>query len=75
MNGETPSDRARVLVVDDDPTFGGLIADLLRDKGHEVVLCAAPADALDRAKGVRFQAAVVDLVMPGMGGLELAEQL
>jgi putative nucleotidyltransferase with HDIG domain len=71
----SPSDRARVLVVDDDAAFGGMIAEVLRDKGHETVACISPDEALARANESSFETAVVDLMMPGMGGLELADHL
>jgi putative nucleotidyltransferase with HDIG domain len=72
---DAPSDRARVLVVDDDPTFGGLVADLVRQKGHDAVQCLSPQEALEHARTTRFDTAIVDLVMPGMGGIELADRL
>ena len=70
-----PADRARLLVVDDDAAFGGMIADLLRERGHQVTTHTSGHEALARAKDSAYEAAVLDLVMPAIGGLELADRL
>jgi putative nucleotidyltransferase with HDIG domain len=66
---------SRVLVVDDDAAFARLVAEALKERGFEPIVCAAPQDALDRASDGNVGAAVLDLLMPGMGGLELADRL
>jgi response regulator RpfG family c-di-GMP phosphodiesterase len=75
VNAETSHERARVLVVDDDATLGEMIVELLRDKGHEALYCATPEESLERAGHMALDVAVVDLVMPGMGGIELADRI
>jgi putative nucleotidyltransferase with HDIG domain len=75
VNNERPEDRARILIVDDDATLGDMIAELLRDKGHAVLHCTSPDEALERAVEQPFDAAVVDLIMPSMRGIELADRL
>jgi putative nucleotidyltransferase with HDIG domain len=72
VNPEKSEDRGRVLVVDDDAAFGGLIAELLREKGHDPVHFITPEDALEAIGEGSFDAAIIDLVMPTMTGLELA---
>ena len=67
--------RARVLILDDEPAFAGLIAEILGDRGFDPVVAKNAQDALDKAADGSFPVAVVDLVMPDMGGLELAERL
>jgi putative nucleotidyltransferase with HDIG domain len=67
--------RPKVLVVDDDATFAQMTAEILTEAGYDVTTCLDPREAIERAGQVRFSAAVIDLVMPGMGGLELARQL
>ena len=66
---------ARVLIVDDEPAFAALIAEILGDRNFDPVIAKSAQDALDRAADGSFPVAVVDLVMPDMGGLELAERL
>jgi len=67
--------RHRLLVVDDDPAFAKTVADALEDRDIEVVAFSHPLTALESARQVHYSAAVVDLVMPEMDGLELAREL
>lgn len=67
--------RDRALVVDDDAAFGNMIAEVLREKGYDASSCTSPEDALARTADGSCQAAVIDLVMPGMGGLDLAARI
>ncbi len=68
-------DRDRVLVVDDDVSFGGMVAETLADRGYDACFVEGPVEALERSQLDRFDAVLVDLLMPGMGGLELADKL
>src|SRR5258708_6120987 len=64
---------SKILVVDDEPSFGGLVAEVLTERGFETVSLSDPLEALEKARDGSFAAAVLDLVMPKMGGLELAD--
>ena len=64
-----------VLVVDDDPAFARTVADALADRDIEASPISDPREALDLARRTPFAAAVVDLIMPDMDGLELAREL
>jgi len=66
---------ARVLIVDDEQAFGEMVSEVLGDTGYETVLATDPAAAIEQAAGGGFAVAVVDLVMPGMGGLQVAEKI
>jgi putative nucleotidyltransferase with HDIG domain len=61
----------RVLVVDDDPAFAQVMADLLMEKGFHVVATDDPDRALKTA-AEGCDVAILDLKMPRIGGLELA---
>jgi putative nucleotidyltransferase with HDIG domain len=65
----------RVLIVDDDASFAEMVSEILREKGWEPVCFTEPARALAQLGETEVLAAVVDLVMPGMDGLELADQI
>ncbi|MFV0662933.1 ANTAR domain-containing response regulator [Denitromonas sp.] len=65
----------RVLIVDDDRVILNLLAEGLRDLGYEVSTAVTGADALKRVAEQRFDLAVLDMRMPGMPGLELAQAL
>ena len=69
------SSAPRVLVVDDDSAFRALVCQILADKGYDAVGAPSATDALTHVGDGTFLAAVVDLVMPDMGGIELADRL
>jgi putative nucleotidyltransferase with HDIG domain len=65
----------QVLVVDDDDAFARTVADALLDRDIEAIAVKDPREALELARRTPFAAAVVDLIMPDMDGLELAREL
>lgn len=73
-----PGDMARshsVLVVDDDPAVRDLIADALRESGHQVDEATDGADALQRLRdGVSPCVVLSDVRMPRMDGFELSRE-
>lgn len=64
-----------VLVVDDDPAVAEMVAETLEADGFAATWRCSPEEALEAAAPGRFQAAVVDLQMPGMDGLTLIDRL
>jgi putative nucleotidyltransferase with HDIG domain len=70
-----PPTHARVLLVDDDRAFLDIVSDMVRQAGHDVDATTDPADGLRRADVERYDVALLDLVMPGMGGLELGDRI
>jgi len=73
--GMPDSVRHHVLVVDDDEEFARSVAESLVDRDIEAVPVSDPRRAVSLARETAFAAAVVDLVMPEMDGLELAREL
>jgi signal transduction histidine kinase/ActR/RegA family two-component response regulator len=65
----------RILLVEDNEEVGEFAEILLEELGHEVVRAPSAAQALAFARRFRFDAVFTDVVMPGMSGLELAEEL
>ncbi|MFH2123868.1 MAG: sigma-54 dependent transcriptional regulator [Pseudomonadota bacterium] len=61
----------RILVVEDDGTFRGLLAAILEDAGHEVIQAADGAAGLVKLQQQSFDLVLSDLKMPKMGGIEL----
>jgi len=61
----------RLLVVDDDPSIRGFLADYGYFSGFVVVACADGQEALRRLEGGHVDLALVDLRMPGIDGLEV----
>jgi DNA-binding response OmpR family regulator len=63
----------RVLVVDDNPDALRTLGALLTLERHTVTLAATARLALDAAAKARFDVILLDIQMPGMSGLEIAQ--
>ncbi|WP_339130553.1 response regulator transcription factor [Streptomyces sp. f51] len=71
-----PGDAAtRVLVVDDDPTVAEVVSGYLHRAGYLVDRAADGPAALARAAAHRPDLVVLDLMLPGMDGLEVCRRL
>ncbi len=68
-------DVAKVLVVDDDPTVREVVVSYLRAAGHDVREAIDGASALDAVREEPADLIVLDLMMPGLDGLEVARRL
>jgi two-component system nitrogen regulation response regulator NtrX len=62
--------RLEVLVVDDDSDIRRTLRGVLEDEGYEVAEAGDGASALAALEQRRFDAVLLDVKMPGMGGLE-----
>lgn len=65
----------RVLVVDDESDVTQVVAEALRDRGHEVECASAGHEAIAIAAEFRPDSALVDIGLPDMDGVTLAELL
>ncbi len=63
------------LLVDDDDRLRERLGRALVERGHVVHLAAGHAEALDLARAVTFDRAVIDLRMPGPAGLAVVRDL
>ncbi|MFH1484679.1 MAG: response regulator transcription factor, partial [Chloroflexota bacterium] len=61
----------RILVVDDDPKTAELVKLYLKREGHEVVTASDGTEALRLAQKTHPDLIVLDLMLPGMDGLEV----
>ncbi|MDT7579399.1 MAG: two-component system, OmpR family, alkaline phosphatase synthesis response regulator PhoP [Pseudonocardiales bacterium] len=66
---------ASVLVVDDDPTVRDVVSRYLGDAGYRVELAADGEAAVAAAAAHRPDAVVLDLMLPGMHGLDVCVAL
>ncbi len=64
-----------VLLVDDDSQVRSVVADTLRSSGYRVHDAANANEALQLAGRIQFDLLLSDVVMPGMTGIALANQL
>ena len=77
-----PDDRARIepgdavlLIVEDDPHYARIIADLAHDQGLKVLVAMRGADALSLAREYRPTAVSLDVFLPDMLGWTVLNQL
>jgi two-component system, chemotaxis family, chemotaxis protein CheY len=63
-----PESSRRVLVVDDDPSIQGFLAEALADEGYEVRTAGNGREALVVLHGWRPDLILLDLMMPEMDG-------
>ena len=69
------TDRASVLVVDDDPVNRSMLSRSLETDGHEVTTVESGAEALEIVGSQAFDVVLLDVVMPGMDGYQVLERL
>ncbi len=65
----------RVLVVDDEPENARMLAQVLSDEGYLVQMAQNGQEAMSLWDGSRFDAALLDVMMPDISGFELARQI
>jgi two-component system nitrogen regulation response regulator GlnG len=68
---ETIAPRAAVLIADDDPAIRLVLRHRLEADGYRVEEAGDSGAALEALRSGRFDVALVDIIMPGAGGLEV----
>lgn len=64
----------RILIVDDEPSIRYLLERALEDQYH-VETAGSALEALEKLRVISFDLAIVDLLLPGVSGLALAEAI
>jgi CheY-like chemotaxis protein len=65
----------KVLVVDDDPVVAKSFDRVLSGKGYAVITASSGQEALNKLETEDYDVVFTDIKMPGMSGLEMAEQV
>jgi DNA-binding response OmpR family regulator len=65
----------KVLLVDDEQKFATMLAKRLALRGIDIDYVYAGEDAIVKAGTQRYDVAILDVKMPGIGGIELAQKL
>jgi two-component system response regulator PilR (NtrC family) len=66
---------ASILVIDDEEIMREILETLLTREGYTVRLASNGADGLESARSLPFDAVIVDMMMPGIDGLSVLEEL
>lgn len=69
MQGKDP--KGRLLIVDDDESVCGFLTELLSAEGYDCQSCSGGERALDLMRRQAFDVIILDLMMPGITGLEV----
>jgi two-component system OmpR family response regulator len=65
----------RILVVEDDPKMAALLRRGLQEDGHATDVVPVGDDALWMARATEYDAIVLDLLLPGLDGIEVCRRL
>jgi len=69
------SRQGSILVIDDEEIMREILEALLTREGYEVHLASGGAEGLDLVRTVPVDAAIVDVMMPGMDGLQVLDEI
>lgn len=66
---------AKILLLEDEEIIRGVLAEYMLLSGHEVTEAATGREALDYLQTGTFDLAVLDIMVPGPGGVEVLRQI
>lgn len=66
---------ANILIVDDSPTEVHVFRTMLEKNGHSVVVAQTGEEGIEKAKQVKPDLILMDVVMPGINGFQATRQL
>ena len=67
--------KARILIVEDEPNIVESLSFILGRAGFEVDTISDGAEALERLRRQSFSALVLDIMLPGMNGLDVLKAI
>ena len=65
----------RILIVDDEDVLQDVLTSLLQGEGYETVSARTGAEALEHLGREEVDLVLLDLMLPGIDGLEVAKRL
>ena len=66
---------ASILVVDDEPIMQEILGDFLREEGYSIDIAGSGEEGVELAQKSSYDCAIVDLMMPGIDGIETMQKL
>lgn len=67
--------RPSILTIEDDPVLGAFVHEQLDRCGFHVTWCQNGAEGLERAQSQPFDVVLMDILLPGMNGLDILTHL
>ena len=67
--------KTRVLIVDDEEKFSHALAERLRLRDYDVTTSQSGVDAVSQVKRYNYDVVVLDVLMPGMDGIETLREI
>ena len=65
----------RILIIDDEENIRAVLSGILEDEGYEVETAADGLNGLEKAVSEDFDLVILDVWLPGMGGLEVLGEI
>jgi CheY-like chemotaxis protein len=72
---ERTANGQRILVVDDEPSIVAAITELLEPLGYRAIGCTSGSQAVAKARDVRPDAVILDIMMPEINGFDVLRLL
>ncbi len=69
------SQRGTIHIIDDEPVIHDVLGQLLTSEGYEVELSSSGEEGLAKFEGRAFDLVLLDLLMPGLKGIEVLQAL
>jgi DNA-binding response OmpR family regulator len=66
---------ARILLLEDDPNLGFMVAEHLKLNGYEIKICTDGKEGLEAIKNIPYDLLLVDIMMPKMDGFTFAREV
>ncbi|MGB2578373.1 DNA-binding response OmpR family regulator [Elusimicrobium simillimum] len=65
----------KILIIEDEPSISEMVKMMLERSGFEAVICDNGREALDVVKRENPNLIILDVMLPGMDGIEIAKAL
>ncbi len=66
---------AQVLIVDDSPTEAHVLKSMLEKNGFDIFIAESGTEGIEKAKALKPDLVLMDVVMPGLNGFQATRQL
>ena len=66
---------ASIILIDDDRELGTMLTDFLRPDRLELTVCVSGEDGLQRLASGNFDLIILDIMLPGISGLDALKQI